>query len=1665
MNRPRSGNTWMRTITIAVVLGVAGTYPTAREARAADTIETILTNYQPTITESVDASGFKHPGIGLTKDVLENMRAEVLGQKEPWNTYFSQMLLSSAASKTIVSSNQSSSDPTKPATVAFNSQGVESKFIADALRAYTQAILFYVTGDETYRANAMRLIRIWSQMDPAQYVYYTDAHIHTGIPLNRMVAAAEIMRYTSCQTAALEWTDDDTANFTNNLITPVIETFQHKNSYFMNQHLYPLIGAMSGYIFTGNRVRYNEGVEWFTVNKTALDQGQNGSIKQLFRLVTKDDVTGDPVTPVVQHVEMGRDQAHGAGDVTNTSLLARLLMSQDTKVDPVDGTVSTAPNAVGPYEFLNDRILDATEYFAHYMMGYDTPWVPTAAHTDANGVPTIIYKSLASAYRGRLTQNTWEPFYYYKYVRGVNIEERAPNFTKMFAERTLYNWDGVDGGGDFWIFIPPAAEAEGTQYLVKPIVDPIREAEDRFTALDDYSSAKQDDTASYVEVMATTAGSKIVLTGYANATTNVAFRVRTNGDATIDVLGDTIVLPNTKGQWTYVDYALNPFQSLGDFLPMTIKGGGTTVDIDHLNLNGGTLLTPPAFASGDADLSLYTNAGSTAAISYSFAATDKTATDVLTYQIDNLPAGATFDSKTGAFSWQPAQAGTYTFVVSSSDGNVMTSKSVKVVVSADRQSAIDAAAAAYKSNVQYTSATLGAYNAAYADVTNALATATDDQFYQKLAALGSAAAALQELTPLLSDGSMNYANMFVSSTFGTSVPAALDGMPDTFVAYTQAVNRTHTFDFGPDYKVSATAFQLQVRASFPDRIGGVAMFGSNDNVNWTRLTPGLTTVTEDMQTLDVSDDLKNQRFRFLKMQMIQPSSSMLELSEFRIFGARYETVNQLSSMSIASAQSLRNRILPGSTVKLSFQATAPIGSVVATIQGQPAQVSSTDNLNWTATAVLNADAAPGPVTFNVTYKTAVGIDADPVLFTTDGTSLYLPDQTGYLSNLLNITSLSDSSGRSASDLLTVVNTLFDSNLTTFTDFRLNGSGTGGYLIFDFKEGGQATLTRAEIIPRQDQYYTRIAGTVLQGSNDNVTWTTISNAATSTADWQILTAKVSQPYRYIRIYNGGNWYGNMAELRLYGTAESSNKISTVSIGSPQAMRNRIVPGNTVSLTFAAKEAINNVNVTIQGRPATVTTSDNVNFTAVATMPQGVATGAVKFAISYKQQNGQDGFTDTSTTDNSSLYLVDESDVIGNVPGIATLIDSTVGRSASITLTQVNTLFDANLATNSDFRTGSTNSGTGAYVTFDFKSGNQVNLTSVELAARQDSYYTRIAGAVVQGSNDNVAWTTLTSAAASTLNWQQLAVTSPTPYRYVRIYNPGAWYGNMAEVRFHGAVHGADVTAPVTTDNAPQGWVNKDTTVTLNATDSGGTSVAATYFKLDGGAQQTGNAVTLSAEGTHMLVYWSTDAAGNVEQPHTAYVKIDKTAPVTTATPNPTMPANGWYTDAVSVSLSSSDTASGVASSWFAIDGGIPQIGTTFSLTAKGTHNVAYWSVDGAGNVESQHTLAVNIGPINVSGSVKMTQQGATLNRITGKYVGSVTITNTSGASLVGPLWLRLDGLTSGVTLDNANGVDAGAPYVIVSGTLSAGATVNVPLTFTNPARALITYTPALLKPSL
>jgi hypothetical protein len=90
---------------------------------------------------------------------------------------------------------------------------------------------------------------------------------------------------------------------------------------------------------------------------------------------------------------------------------------------------------------------------------------------------------------------------------------------------------------------------------------------------------------------------------------------------------------------------------------------------------------------------------------------------------------------------------------------------------------------------------------------------------------------------------------------------------------------------------------------------------------------------------------------------------------------------------------------------------------------------------------------------------------------------------------------------------------------------------------------------------------------------------------------------------------------------------------------------------------------------------------------------------------------------------------------------------------------------------------------------------------------------------------------------------------------------------------------DRTAPQTTSDAVATYVGS-AKITLRASDQGGSGVAATHYVLDGGEQMTGTVVGVSSAGTHVMEFWSVDAAGNSESPRKSASFVVKPGPVPT-----------------------------------------------------------------------------------------------------------------------------------------------------------------------------------------
>ncbi len=192
---------------------------------------------------------------------------------------------------------------------------------------------------------------------------------------------------------------------------------------------------------------------------------------------------------------------------------------------------------------------------------------------------------------------------------------------------------------------------------------------------------------------------------------------------------------------------------------------------------------------------------------------------------------------------------------------------------------------------------------------------------------------------------------------------------------------------------------------------------------------------------------------------------------------------------------------------------------------------------------------------------------------------------------------------------------------------------------------------------------------------------------------------------------------------------------------------------------------------------------------------------------------------------------------------------------------------------------------------------------------------------------------------------------------------------------------DTTPPLTSGLAADGhpldgatWHVGPLTVTLSASDppagdgsrsgmSGG--AAATQYSTDGGVTWTvGTSILFprwkrgGGSGTFTVLARSTDAAGNLEQPAgQAVVKIDNSLP-TVSDDAPATPQNGTVT----VHLKGVDRDSGVASVWYALDGGqwsqvaYPGgVGVPVSVSGLGVHTLCYYAVDSVGNRQAGYRV--------------------------------------------------------------------------------------------------------------
>ncbi|WKX17423.1 MULTISPECIES: family 16 glycoside hydrolase [unclassified Streptomyces] len=220
-------------------------------------------------------------------------------------------------------------------------------------------------------------------------------------------------------------------------------------------------------------------------------------------------------------------------------------------------------------------------------------------------------------------------------------------------------------------------------------------------------------------------------------------------------------------------------------------------------------------------------------------------------------------------------------------------------------------------------------------------------------------------------------------------------------------------------------------------------------------------------------------------------------------------------------------------------------------------------------------------------------------------------------------------------------------------------------------------------------------------------------------------------------------------------------------------------------------------------------------------------------------------------------------------------------------------------------------------------------------------------------------------------------------------------------------GEDTTAPATsaevggTQNADGAYVGS-ATVTLAATDEGGSGIERIEYAIgaDGAWQPYTTPVVVDQVGEHTVRYRAFDKAGNAAEEKSVTFAVaapdtdDTTAPETSATVSGEKNADGAYIDMATVTVTASDTGSGVNTIEYAVgDGAWTAYTAPVMVHEVGEHTVRYRATDKAGNVAAEKSVAFTVAAAPPQDTTPPVT-GATVDGTKdsdGAYVGSAKVT--------------------------------------------------------------------------
>ena len=206
----------------------------------------------------------------------------------------------------------------------------------------------------------------------------------------------------------------------------------------------------------------------------------------------------------------------------------------------------------------------------------------------------------------------------------------------------------------------------------------------------------------------------------------------------------------------------------------------------------------------------------------------------------------------------------------------------------------------------------------------------------------------------------------------------------------------------------------------------------------------------------------------------------------------------------------------------------------------------------------------------------------------------------------------------------------------------------------------------------------------------------------------------------------------------------------------------------------------------------------------------------------------------------------------------------------------------------------------------------------------------------------------------------------------------------------------ITGTVTcAQSGSNGWCINGAQLQLSASDPQGYTVTITG-DINGTPFTCGSSCieNLSA-GTGLANYIATSATSNLTDSGSSAWKYDPTPPSVSTSISGTSGSNDWYTSAVTVSATATDSISGVASVSSSVDGGSWVAGSSALVSTNGDHTVEFRATDDAGNTTAKSvTVKVDTSAPSLSLSPSGTRGS------NGWYISDVTVTASASDSVSG-----------------------------------------------------------------